>query len=146
MQRLTVGTCACLLVAAHLVPVRLVGQEGPGPLTGTYTLLTIDGHTLPHAPDHPGRPADAPPPPSVVVSVLTVSADSTFAMTMRYRMGEGTTAREIDRDFSGTYAWQDTTYVFAWAGAGRTAVALRADTLVLNNEGMLFTYVKDAIR
>jgi len=146
MPRLAVGTCACLLVAVGLVPVRLAGQQGPEPLAGTYTLLTIAGHALPYAPDHPDRPADAPPPPTVVHSVFTVNADGTFSMTMRYRMVVDTASREIDRDFDGTYAWQDTAYTFSWTGAGQTAVTFRADTLLLNNVGMLFAYVKDKLR
>lgn len=143
MHRRTLAIGATLLVTIGLAPASVAAQHDAPPIAGTYALLTIDGHATPYAPNHPGRPPDAPPPPTVVRSLLTVSPDGTFSMTMRYRMVADTASREVDREFSGSYTWQGAEYMFSWTGAGQTAVTLRADTLLLNNVGMLFAYVRD---
>jgi hypothetical protein len=116
-------------------------QDRPA-LPGIYALVSIDGHKLPHAPMHPGRPADAPPPPVVVGSIFTIKGDSTFQQTMSYRITQGGAERVVDGQFSGTYLPEGTGYVFTWTNAGRTPVMLRGDTLVLNNAGMVFTYYR----
>lgn len=118
--------------------------QGARELPGTYTLVTVDGHQLPYAPVEPGRPADAPPPPAVTASTFTVLTDSTFRMSMTYRMGAPGAERTMERQFNGTYKAEGAGYTFTWTNAGRTPVALRGDTLVLNNEGILFAYVRQA--
>ena len=41
-----------------------------------------------------------------------------------------------------TYTRQDTNLVLRWQGAGTTTAKLQSNTLVMNNEGMLFAYRK----
>jgi len=122
-----------------------VGQDQPA-LPGTYALVSIDGHQLPYMPTPPGRPADAPPTPVVVGSTLTIKGDSTFQQIMNFRITWEGTERFGDRNFSGTYLQEGSGYVFQWTNAGQTRVTLRGDTLVLNNEGMLFTYHRQRSR
>ena len=119
-------------------PVR---QDRPA-LAGSYALVSIDGHELPYAPRHPGMPANAPPPPMVVSSLFTISGDSTFQQTMSYRITREGAGQVMERNFRGTYLRKDSSYIFTWVNAGQTPVTLRGDTLVLNNEGMLFTYLR----
>jgi len=148
-------------VLAVLVPLALMGFSlghhrpeaagGPVPqdrpaLPGTYALVSIDGHPIPYAPIHPGRPADAPPPPVVIGSIFTIKADSTFQQSMSYRVTREGTGQVLERSFSGTYVQEGSGYVFTWVNAGRTPVTLRGDTLVLNNEGMLFAYYRQRSR
>jgi hypothetical protein len=116
-------------------------QEQPT-LAGTYVLLNIDGHPVPYAPIHPEMPADAPPPPTIVGSTFTVNPDSTFRLTMSYRMTVRDVAEVVEREFSGTYVREGAGYKFTWLNAGQTPVTLQGDTLILNNEGMLFAYVR----
>jgi hypothetical protein len=144
-------------ILAVLVPLALMGfslgrhrsetagrsmlQDRPA-LPGTYVLVSIDGHLIPYAPMHPGRPVDAPPPPVVVGSIFKISADSTFRQTMSYRLIRQGTEEVVERSFSGTYAQDGSGYIFTWVNAGQTPVTLRGDTLVMNNEGMVFTFYR----
>ncbi len=120
--------------------------QDPPALPGTYSLVSIDGHPLPYAPVHPATPADAPPPPVVVGSIFTISADSTFTLSMSYRTTRQGTEQVFDRTFTGTYVLEGSGYRFTWVNAGQTPVRLRGDTLVLNNEGMLFAYHRQRSR
>lgn len=121
-------------------------SQGPPALPGTYSLVSIDGHPLPYAPVHPATPADAPPPPVVVGSIFTISADSTFTLSMSYRITRQGTEQDLDRTFGGTYVREDSGYRFTWVNAGQTPVTWRGDTLILNNEGMLFAYYRQRSR
>lgn len=121
-------------------------SQDPPALPGTYSLVSIDGHPLPYAPVHPATPAGAPPPPVVAGSILTISADSTFTLSMSYRMTRQGAEQVFDRTFTGTYVWEGSGYRFMWVNAGQTPVTLRGDTLVLNNEGMLFAYHRQRSR
>jgi len=125
---------------------RLPPVQASAGLPGTYGLVTIDGHPVPFTPADPDRPANAPPGPTIVASTFTVGPDSTFRMSMRYRMPMGDTGQVVQREFSGTYVRQGDAYNFTWAGAGQTPVSLRGDTLTLNNMGMLFAYVRQRRR
>jgi hypothetical protein len=119
----------------------LVMQSQSG-LPGTYALVTINGHPLPYAPMDPDRPADAPPPPVVTGSIFTVHADSTFQLSMSYRVTRQGAEQVFERQFHGTYVREGAAYNFTWVNAGQTPVTLRGDTLTLNNVGTLFAYVR----
>lgn len=119
--------------------VALQGQAG---IPGTYELATVDGHALPYVVNEPGRPADAPPPPTVVGGTFTVNPDSTFQHVMRFRITRNGTERLIENPGHGTYAREGEGYRFTWAGAGQTPLTLRGDTLIMDNEGTLFRYIR----
>jgi hypothetical protein len=125
---------------------RLARAQASAGLPGTYTLVTINGHALPYAPVDPDRPANAPPAPTVVGGTFVVGPDSTFRMSMTYRVPSGDTGRVVQGEFHGTYARQGADWNFTWTGAGQTPVTLRGDTLTLNNVGMLFAYVRQPQR
>jgi hypothetical protein len=145
------GLVPLLVMGLSLSPHRPEAAGGPvrqnrPALPGAYALVSIDGHPIPYAPMHPGRPVDAPPPPVIIGSIFTIKADSTFQQTMSYRITRQGAEQVVDRHFSGTYVPEDSGYVFTWLNAGQTPVTLRGDTLVLNNEGMLFTYYRQRSR
>jgi hypothetical protein len=135
-----------------LMPFLAVGGFGvfssrqQASLPGTYHLVTIDGHALPYSPSHADRPSDAPPPPVVLGSVLTVDPDTSFHMSMSYRVTRQGKEEVMERAFSGTYVADGPGYRFSWANAGQTPVTLRGDTLLLDNEGMLFAYLRQGDR
>ena len=106
---------------------------GTSELTGTYSLVTIDGHALPYIPSHEGGA------PQVVSSTLTLNADGTFRMSMSYGAPSGKT---VSRDFSGTYTQEGNVLNMLWKGAGKTTATFEGSTLTLNNEGILFAYRK----
>jgi hypothetical protein len=101
--------------------------------TGTYTLITIDGHELPYAPSHEGEQG-----PEIVASTFTINADGTFLMKMNYKAG----SRSSSRDFTGTYTFENSTFRFEWDNAGVTSATLEGNTFTMNNEGILFAYRK----
>jgi hypothetical protein len=111
-------------------------------LVGSYRLLTIDGHAIPFAPVHPDTPANALTGPEVIASTMVVRPDGSFIMAMGYRSTAGDTQHFMANPFSGTCAVDGNGYVARWDGAGQTRLTLTHDTLVVQNEGMLFTYRK----
>jgi hypothetical protein len=102
--------------------------------TGTYNLVSVDGHAVPYAPIHEGQQA-----PEIVSSSISLKDDGTFSMVMSYTNPSGGT---ISNDFTGTYTSQGSDFNLKWEGAGQTKVTIEGDTLTLNNEGMLFVYQK----
>ena len=63
-------------------------------------------------------------------------------MAMSYRMTVDSVTRYSAQPFSGTWTAQGDRYIARWDGAGTTSLTLARDTLVMNNEGMLFAYRK----
>ena len=61
-------------------------------------------------------------------------------MAMAYRSGSGDAQRITTSPFSGMCRPEGNAYIAKWDGAGETAIELRADSLMLNNAGMLFAY------
>ena len=60
-------------------------------ITGTYSLVSIDGHTVPYAPIHKGQRT-----PEVVSGTLTLNSGGTFDSTMSYANSSG---GAMSRDF-----------------------------------------------
>jgi hypothetical protein len=63
-------------------------------------------------------------------------------MSMSYRVTRQGAEQVVENQFSGTYVREGAGYRFTWVNAGQTPVTLRGDTLILDNEGMLFTYCR----
>lgn len=110
------------------------------PIAGIYRLVTIDGRAIPVAPVHPGAPANVQA-PEVLASTMILRPDGSFIMAMAYRNAPGRPQYSA-QPFSGTYAPDSDAFVARWDGAGSTRLTLANDTLVMNNEGMLFAYRK----
>ena len=103
-------------------------------LTGTYSLISIDGHPVPYAPTHEGQQA-----PEVVSSTLTLNSGGTFVSTMSYANASGGT---MSRDFKGTYTREGSDFNLKWEGAGQTKITMDGSTLTMDNHGILFVYQK----
>lgn len=134
---------AALVLAACMPPAPSVQQAGApaslAALAGRYTLRTIDGNPIPVSPVHPGAPANARA-PEVLASTLVLREDGTFIMAMSYREPTSGGHRFFDMPFSGTWAPDGAGYRMRWDGAGQTGVTIRGDTLVLDNERIIFLY------
>ena len=115
-------------------------QPTLAPLAGRYQLIAIDGHAIPYAARDPHAPPSAPPAPEVVASTLVIRPDGSFMMAMAYRSGSGAAARISVNPFSGTCRAEGNAYIARWEGAGETRLELSADTLTLDNSGLLFSY------
>ncbi len=138
-----------IAVVAALGPILVLGaflgtpaRQAQAGIAGTYELINVDGHALPYTLVEPGRPADAPPPPTIVGGTFTVNADTTFQHVMRFKVTRGGAERVVENPGRGTYARDGDRYLFTWQGAGQTAVTLRGDTLTMENEGTRFSYVR----
>lgn len=118
------------------------GPTSLATLAGRYQLVSIDGHAIPFAPVHPGRPANAPPGPQVIASTLQLRANGTFIMAMSYRMSREGVERFFDMPFSGSWQPEGAAFRMRWDDAGQTMLAMRSDTLFLDNEGIRFAYRK----
>ena len=115
-------------------------QAALASLAGIYRLVTVDGHAIPFTPVHPGAPANAGPGPEVLASTMIVRPDGSFIMAMSYRFVVDKQPRFTAQAFSGRWQSEGDAYVGRWDGAGSTPLRLSGDTLVMNNEGMLFAY------
>ncbi len=111
-------------------------------LAGKYNLATVAGRPVPVAMSEPGRPADAPPPPTVVAGIFSIDSAGSFRLAMTYRIKRDTTERTISREFTGSYTRSGAGWDFQWTGAGTTPVTLSGDTLTMNNEGVAFVYLR----
>ncbi len=138
--RLLILAAGAILLAA---PQPSRAQETQPTIAGMYQLVTVDGHAIPFRPVHPGAPANAGPGPEVLASTMTVRPDGSFIMAMAYRMA-GPDKVELFRamPFSGSWKAEGSGWTAQWDGAGLTPLTMAGDTLVMNNEGMLFAYLK----
>jgi hypothetical protein len=133
---------ACLAGAGAQTSVWRGASNTGRDLPGTYVLMTIDGHPIPYAPTHPGRPADAPPAPEVLAATLLVRPDGSFMMAMGYRRLVNGVERFQATPFSGTTMPDGAGFTARWDGAGANKLGFAGDTLIMDNEGVRFAYRK----
>ena len=138
----SVAVFASVAVAAARASVsRATSTNGPA-LPGTYVLLTIDGHPIPHAPTHPGMPANAPPAPEVLAATMVIRPDGSFIMAMGYRRTMSGVERFQASPFTGTTTPDGAGFLAHWDGAGTNKLSFAGDTLIMDNEGVRFAYRK----
>ena len=125
-----VGLLVGLPLACNTTP-RAQATERSG-FTGTYSLVSIDGHPVPYTPMHEGQQA-----PEVVSGTLTLNSDGTFTSAMSYRLPDG---RVMSRDFRGTYSGKGSKLNLQWEGAGQTKAEVEGSTFTYDNHGMLFVH------
>lgn len=113
-------------------------SNGLAAVASVYTLVTVDGHSLPYAPASELGVA----PTQVVSGTLNLQADGTFTLTTKYRAIEAQGERTFDGHFSGACARTDEGFRLFWDGGGETALTMTGDTATVNNGGVRFQYVK----
>ena len=117
------------------------GQSGVfGMAASDYTLVSIDGHRLPYTPT---TVSDAALPPTEVVSgTLSLQTSGAFSISTRYRETKASDRRSFDSKFSGSCAPDGDAFRMFWDGGGDTQLSISGDTVMVNNYGMLFRYLK----
>ena len=111
------------------VSIRSQATEG---VNARGTLMAIDNHKLPYAPMHGGNRSV-----KVLAGELVLRNDCSFTSSISFETPKG---EEASRNQKGIYVKKGQDYVLSWEGAGTTVVKLDGQTMVMNNEGMMFVY------
>jgi hypothetical protein len=106
-------------------------------IVGQYTLVAIDGHALPVV---PGRAANKSAWP-VVSGTLALQPNGTFRLETVYDRSASEGGRSA-LQFSGTCYAAGTEVRMVWDAGGLTNLTQRGDTLVLNNDGTMYSYLR----
>ncbi len=102
-------------------------------ITGSYTLVSINGTPLPFTVTHEG------PGIQVTSGTFTIRPDGTCASVAAFVMPSG---QAQSREVSATYTRDGSRLTMQWQGAGVTNGTIEGDTFTMDNEGQLFLYRK----
>jgi len=109
-------------------------------IAGQYRLVAIDGHALPFAPAKKGDAANTES-WTVVGGALLVRPNGTFQVETNYDT-KGVDLNNSSYTFSGTCFSAGSVVRMVWDGGGQTDLRLRGDTVVVNNQGTAFSYLR----
>lgn len=109
-------------------------------IAGQYRLVAIDGHALPFAPANKGDAAKTEA-WTVVGGALLVRSNGTFQVETNYDT-KGADLNNSSYTFSGTCFTAGSVVRMVWDGGGQTDLRLRGDTVVVNNQGTAFAYLR----
>jgi hypothetical protein len=101
-------------------------------VVGEYTLVTVDGNALPHAPRAVAGTMARP----VVSGSLLINPNGTFRLETAYGADSGPSAAA-----TGTCYAEDDAVKMVWDGGGLTNLTLRGDTVLLKREGSEYRYL-----
>jgi hypothetical protein len=114
-------------------PTVLTRQDGTtavADMSGSYTLVSIDGHALPFS--HPEG--------AVIRSgVFTINKNGTCSSTMTFSSPSGA---EASREVTASYTREGSRLTITWTGAGTTIGTIEGNTFTMDNEGIIFAYRK----
>jgi hypothetical protein len=99
--------------------------------TGTYTLVSVDGHNVPCKLQHQGHAM------TIGSGSFVITADGTCSSRMSLAGGDQAIERKA------AYSLEGPKLKMNWQGAGTTVGAIKGDTFTMNNEGMVFAYRKE---
>ena len=102
-------------------------------ISGTYTLVSINGTPLPFTVTHEG------PGIQVTSGTFTIRPDGTCATVTAFVLPSG---QAQSREVSATYTRDGSRLTMQWQGAGVTNGTIEGDTFTMDNEGQLFLYRK----
>lgn len=100
---------------------------------GTYRLIQVNDHPLPYTVPHEGRM------PTIQSGKFTFAADGSCLSQVRFSLPQG---GETERTVRATYTRRGAEFILKWEGAGVNTGTLNSNTFTMNNEGMIFRYVK----
>jgi hypothetical protein len=100
-------------------------------IAGSYTLVSINGKTLPFTVTHEG------PGIQVTSGTFTIRPDGTCTSVVAFLVPSG---QSQSREVSATYARDGSKLTMQWQGAGVTNGTVEGDTFTMENEGQLFLY------
>ena len=112
---------------------RRVSSGCPAGIAGEYTLVSVDGKTVPCVVSHERR--------DVIVKsgLFTINADGTCRSQSVFSVSG---QKDVHRVVDATYTASGVELKMRWKGAGRTTGTVDGSTFTMNNEGMIFTYRK----
>jgi len=112
------------------VLTRQAGTPEASDISGTYTLISVNGSALPFS--HPE---------GVVIrsGVFTISRDGTCASRMTFSVPSGADAT---REVSASYTRVGSKLTMTWTGAGTTTGTVEGNTFTMENEGVTFVFRK----
>ena len=102
-------------------------------IAGSYTLVSINGKTLPFTVTHEG------PGIQVTSGTFTIRPDVTCTSVVAFLLPSG---QAQSREVSATYTRDGSRLTMQWQGAGVTNGTVEGDTFTMENEGQLFLYHK----
>ena len=97
-------------------------------ISGTYTLVSINGHTLPFS---------LPEGAVIRSGVFTINKDGTCSSRMTFSNPSGADA---SREVHASYAREGSRLTMTWIGAGTTIGTVEGNTFTMDNEGMVLAY------
>jgi hypothetical protein len=103
-------------------------------IAGNYTLLTIDGHPLPHSPASHAATL-------VRSGVFTITPHGECGSTIQFDSPAG---GSVTREVTATFTREGNRLHMKWKGAGRTIGEIQGDAFTMTNEGVVFGYKKEA--
>lgn len=108
-------------------------------LAGEYSLVAIDGHALPY----PQASGDASRSTSwpVLDGALSLRSNGTFHIETTYNT-DASGKEKNSYELTGTCFDGGGSFRMVWDGGGQTQFVMHRDTLVLDNEGRAFSYVR----
>ena len=115
-------------------------SSGVSAVASSYTLVSVDGHALPYA--RVDAKSETPSTTQIVSGTLDLRPDGTFTMSTQYRAVEQQGDRRFDGKASGACAPDGDAYRLYWDGGGETALTMSGNTVTVNNDGILFRYVR----
>ena len=109
------------------------GNTADVDLTGVYSLVSVNGISLPCDLQHEG--ADM----TIKSGVFTINADGTCTSLMKFSV---VGHEDIGREVRATYTHNGTELTMNWERAGTTKGDVDGNRFTMNNEGMLLAYEK----
>jgi hypothetical protein len=97
---------------------------------GTYALVTVDGNKVPCTVQHEGHTM------TVNSGRFIINADGTCSSKMSLA------GRDAAIEVKATYTREGPKLTMKWQGAGMTIGTVEGDTFKMDNEGMVFAYLK----
>ncbi len=120
--------------ATQQTPASAVAEAArPSDISGTYTLVSINGNALPYTMTH------EPPGVTVTSGSFTISADGKCVSKMAFTVPSGET---MNREVNAAWTRDGAKLTMVWQGAGTNTGTIEGDTFTMENEGQLFTYRK----
>ncbi len=129
------GLClisACLMLAGTGCKNEAGNNVNLDP-TGVYTLVSVDGKSLPCSLDHEGAVL------TIKSGLFTITADSNCSSQITFSVP---TRGNLSREVKATYTRQGAELTMQWEGAGVTMGKVNANTFTMTNEGTVFAYQK----
>jgi hypothetical protein len=138
----SVSTVAQPSVQATAPPVAIQNGQSDvfGAAASEYVLVSVDGHALPYAPSASGDAAIVPT--EVISGTLALQTNGAFSIATTYREARIQGARVYDGKGSGACAPDGDGFRMYWEGGGDTGLTVSGDTVSVNNNGVLYRYLK----